>query len=298
MPGPVLSCQTMTISPPNTNTPNKQPNGFTRFLSNFVGKGGENIIFPLLGFSVIIFIWSIIAKLTEENISQLPSPIKTVEDSIPYLENFFSLTQGDEGIFWLTLFSLGRVAAGFIIATALAVPLGFWVGTSAKASKAITPLVQLGKPISPLAWLPVGIVIFSSFESQDLPAIFVIVVTSLWSTLINTALGVQAIPKDYWNVARVLKMPKMKVVTEIIFPSTLPYIFTGLRLSLGTAWLVIVAAEMLTGGTGIGFFVWDVYNTGDISLVLFSLLIIGVVGLVLDQIVAAVERFIVGRSNV
>ncbi|MEM9245894.1 MAG: ABC transporter permease subunit, partial [Cyanobacteria bacterium P01_F01_bin.153] len=117
------------------------------------------------------------------------------------------------------------------------------------------------------------------------------------STLINTALGVQKIPSDYWNVARVLKMSKLQVVMEIIIPSTLPYIFSGLRLSLGTAWLVIVAAEMLTGGTGIGFFVWDVYNTGDISLVVFSLLVIGVVGLLLDQFVAWVERMLIGQTT-
>lgn len=275
----------------------QSPPPFVQWLGKVVGKNGENIIFPLLGFIAVIFVWSVLAKLTENNISVLPGPVQTIQDSIPYLQNFFSTTQGDEGIFFLTLYSLLRVAAGFVIATAIAVPLGFWVGTSKAAEKILMPLVQLGKPISPLAWLPVGIVIFSAFESQDLPAIFVIVVTSLWSTLINTALGVKEIPKDYWNVARVLKMPKLKVVTEIIIPSTLPYIFTGMRLSLGTAWLVIVAAEMLTGGTGIGFFVWDVYNTGDISLVIFSLLIIGIVGLVLDQCVAAVERFVVGRSQ-
>ncbi|MEM6501288.1 MAG: nitrate ABC transporter permease [Cyanobacteria bacterium P01_C01_bin.89] len=275
----------------------KKPNGFVKFISKVLGRGGENIIFPALGFFAVLIVWSIVAALTADNLSKLPSIEKTIQDSIPYLENFFSTTTGDEGIFFLTLYSLGRVAIGFAIATVIAVPLGFWVGTSKKASKAIMPLVQIGKPISPLAWLPVGIVIFSSFENQDLPAIFVIVVTSLWSTLINTALGVQKIPSDYWNVARVLKMSKLQVVTEIIIPSTLPYIFSGLRLSLGTAWLVIVAAEMLTGGTGIGFFVWDVYNTGDISLVVFSLLVIGVVGLFLDQFVAWVERMLIGQTT-
>ncbi|MGD1938250.1 MAG: nitrate ABC transporter permease [Cyanophyceae cyanobacterium] len=275
----------------------KKANGFAKFISKFLGRGGENVIFPALGFFAVLIVWSIVAKLTEGNLSKLPSIEKTIQDSIPYLENFFSTTTGDEGIFFLTLYSLGRVAIGFAIATIIAVPLGFWVGTSQKASKAIMPLVQIGKPISPLAWLPVGIVIFSAFENQDLPAVFVIVVTSLWSTLINTALGVQKIPSDYWNVARVLKMSKLQVVTEIIIPSTLPYIFSGLRLSLGTAWLVIVAAEMLTGGTGIGFFVWDVYNTGDISLVVFSLLVIGVVGLLLDQFVAWVERMLIGQTT-
>lgn len=122
-------------------------------------------------------------------------------------------------------------------------------------------------------------------------------ITSLWATLINTALGVHNIPRDYWNVSRVLDLSRWQVVSQIMIPATLPYIFTGMRLSLGTAWLVIVAAEMLTGGTGIGFFVWDVYNTGDISLVILSLVIIGIVGLLLDQLVAWAERKVVGKMS-
>lgn len=266
-------------------------------LSKFFGPYGENVIYPALGFLVVIFVWSLVAWFTTQNDypSELPGPTQTLKDSIPYLQNFFSTKQGDEGIFFLVLLSLGRVAAGFIIATLIAVPLGFWVGASEKASKMITPLVQVAKPISPLAWLPIGITVFPG--GQNLPAIFVIVITSLWATLINTALGVQSIPKDYWNVSKVLALPRWQTVTQIMIPSTLPYIFTGMRLSLGTAWLVIVAAEMLTGGTGIGFFVWDVYNTGDISLVILSLVIIGLVGLLLDQAVAWLERTIVGQMK-
>ncbi|HIK33551.1 MAG TPA: nitrate ABC transporter permease [Oscillatoriales cyanobacterium M59_W2019_021] len=286
---------TVTTTPPTENK-------FAQTIGKILGKNGENIIFPALGFVAVIFFWSIVAKITEGNLSELPGPTQTFKDSLPYLGNAFSLKTGDEGIFFLTLLSLIRVAIGFTIATAIAVPLGFLVGTSKAASKMMTPLIQVGKPISPLAWLPVGIVVFSGLTdgfpksvAQNAPAIFVIVVTSLWPTLINTALGVQSIPKDYWNVSRVLKMPRMQVVKEIIIPSTLPYIFTGMRLSLGIAWLVIVAAEMLTGGTGIGFFVWDTYNTGEISLVILSLFIIGIVGLLLDQAVALVERSVVGR---
>jgi nitrate/nitrite transport system permease protein len=260
-----------------------------------LGRNGENVIFPLLGIFVLVIIWSIVAKTTEGKLSVLPNPIQTLRDSIPYLQNFFSLTQGDEGIFFLTLFSLGRVAVGFVIATLIAVPLGFLVGTSEKASKMIMPLVAIGKPISPLAWLPIGIVVF---PGKLAPAVFVIVITSLWPTLINTALGVASIPKDYWNVSRVLNLPKFNVVKEIMIPSTLPYIFTGLRLSLGIAWLVIVAAEMLTGTTGIGFFVWDTYNTGEISLVILSLFIIGIVGLLLDQLVALIQKLVVGNETV
>ncbi|MEY2978209.1 MAG: nitrate ABC transporter permease [Prochlorotrichaceae cyanobacterium] len=273
------------------------PNPVVKFIGNILGPGGSNIIFPALGFFLVLIIWSFTAWLTTQNDypSELPGVTKTIQDSLPYFQNFFSTKSGDEGVFILTALSLGRVAAGFVIATAIAVPLGFLVGTSEQASKMIMPLVQVGKPISPLAWLPVGITIFPG--GQNIPAIFVIVITSLWSTLINTALGVKAIPTDYWNVAKVLDLPKWKVVTEIMIPSTLPYIFTGMRLSLGTAWLVIVAAEMLTGGTGIGFFVWDVYNTGDISLVLLSLGIIGLVGLLLDQAVAFVERLVVGNIS-
>ncbi|MCW6036898.1 nitrate ABC transporter permease [Spirulina subsalsa FACHB-351] len=272
--------------------------------TQFLGRNGENIIFPALGFFALIILWSILAKLTEGKISELPNPSRTFEDSLPYLQNFFSQTQGDEGIFFLTLYSLVRVAFGFVIAMAIAIPLGFLIGTSRQAAKMMNPLIQLGKPISPLAWLPVGIVLFTALLegaprniAQNAPAIFVIVVTSLWPTLINTALGVKSIPKDYWNVSKVLKLSKPQVVTEIMIPSTLPYIFTGMRLSLGIAWLVIVAAEMLTGATGIGFFVWDTYNTGEISLVILSLFVIGIVGLLLDQLVAVVERFVVGKAQ-
>lgn len=286
---------TVTANPPTENK-------VAKLVGNILGKNGENIILPALGFVAVIFFWSIVAKITEGNLSSLPGPTQAFKDSLPYLGNSFSLKSGDEGILFLTLLSLIRVAIGFTIATAIAVPLGFLVGTSRVASKMMTPLIQIGKPISPLAWLPVGIVVFSGLTdgfpksvAQNAPAIFVIVVTSLWPTLINTALGVQSIPKDYWNVSRVLKMPKMQVVKEIIIPSTLPYIFTGMRLSLGIAWLVIVAAEMLTGGTGIGFFVWDTYNTGEISLVILSLFIIGIVGLLLDYAVAVVEKSVVGR---
>ncbi len=276
-------------------TEGKPTKPFPIDVSKILGKGGENIIFPLLGIFAVIILWSILAKTTEGKISVLPNPLQTLQDSLPYLENAFSTKQGDEGIFLLVLYSLGRVAAGFFIATLIAVPLGFLIGTSEKASKMMTPLIQIGKPISPLAWLPVGIVVL---PGQDAPAVFVIVVTSLWPTLVNTALGVRSIPTDYWNVAKVLKLSRHKVVTKIIIPSTLPYIFAGLRLSLGIAWLVIVAAEMLTGGTGIGFFVWDTYNTGEISLVILSLIIIGVVGLLLDQFVAFVERKVVGSVKI
>lgn len=273
-------------------------------IQKIVGRNGENIILPALGIFALIIIWSIIAKMTEGGISQLPSPIQTFEDSLPYLQNFFSTTQGDEGIFFLTLYSLLRVAVGFAIAVIIAVPLGFLIGTSEKAQKMLMPLVQIGKPISPLAWLPVGIVVSTALltdaprmVAQNTPAIFVIVVTSLWPTLINTALGVKSIPQDYWNVSKVLNLSRSKVVTKVMIPSTLPYIFAGMRLSLGIAWLVIVAAEMLTGGTGIGFFVWDTYNTGEISLVILSLFVIGIVGLLLDQFVAVIERFAFGKNN-
>lgn len=287
---------------PATRQQKKQETPTAQLMGRILGPGGENVIFPFLGFVCVLFVWSIVAKITEGNLSELPGPTKTFQDSLPYLQNFFSTKRGDEGIFFLTLYSLVRVAIGFTIATAIAVPLGFLVGTSRQAQKMMTPLIQVGKPISPLAWLPVGIVVFSGLTSdlpkvigQNAPAIFTIVVTSLWPTLINTALGVRSIPKDYWNVSRVLKMAKAQVVKEIIIPSTLPYIFTGMRLSLGIAWLVIVAAEMLTGGTGIGFFVWDTYNTGDISLVILSLFVIGIVGLLLDVAVASVERLVVGK---
>jgi nitrate/nitrite transport system permease protein len=170
----------------------------------------------------------------------------------------------------------------------------FLIGMSKSAMLAFNPIIQIFKPVSPLAWLPIAL---SIFNLADPSAIFVIFITSLWPTIINTALGVASVPQDYLDVARVLEMPRWRIITKIIWPASLPYIFTGLRISLGIAWLVIVAVEMLTGGTGIGFFVWDKWSRLNLSSVFLAVFVIGLTGLVLDFAVSKLQEFVTHRPT-
>lgn len=213
--------------------------------------------------------------------------------NLDYILNpFFRRGPGNLGIGWLLLASLRRVLLGFLLGTLVAIPVGFWIGLSPRAMMAINPLVQLFRPVSPVAWLPIALSIFNLANPS---AIFVIFITSLWPTVINTALGVASVPKDYLDVARVLEMPRWRQMYKIIWPASLPYIFTGLRLSLGIAWLVIVAVEMLTGGIGIGFFIWDEWNRLSLSSVFLAVIVIGVTGLVLDYAITLIQRWATHR---
>jgi nitrate/nitrite transport system permease protein len=174
----------------------------------------------------------------------------------------------------------------------VAIPLGFLIGTSKKAMMAINPIVQILRPVSPVAWLPIALAIFNLANPS---AIFVIFITSLWPTIINTALGVSNVSKEYIQVAQVLEMPRWRQMVKIILPASLPYIFTGLRISLGIAWLVIVAVEMLTGGIGIGFFVWDEWSRLNLNSVFLAILVIGSTGLVLDFLLGKLQQFVTHR---
>jgi nitrate/nitrite transport system permease protein len=179
-----------------------------------------------------------------------------------------------------------------VLGALVAIPIGFLIGMSKQAMLALNPVIQILKPVSPLAWLPIALSIFNLANPS---AIFVIFITSLWPTIINTALGVSSVSKDYIDVARVLEMPRWRQILKIILPASLPYIFTGLRISLGIAWLVIVAVEMLTGGIGIGFFVWDSWNRLNLSSVFLAVVVIGVTGLVLDYIVGKIQVWVTHR---
>jgi nitrate/nitrite transport system permease protein len=178
---------------------------------------------------------------------------------------------------------------GFLLGALVAIPLGFLLGMSRTALLILNPLIQIFKPVSPLAWLPIALTLFNL---ADPSAIFVIFITSLWPTIINTALGVSSVPKEYLDVAQVLEMPKARQIIKIILPASLPYIFTGLRISLGIAWLVIVAVEMLTGGVGIGFFVWDEWNRLNLSAVLLAVFVIGLTGLILDYLLGRIQIWV------
>jgi len=231
----------------------------------------------------------------------LPSPVETWEASKPYIvEPLAKRGELDQGILRFTWLSLKLVAQGYFLALLIGTPIGFFLGLSQRFTKAFDPIIQILRPVSPLAWLPLGMVLFSglkvldgdgrvSFGTSDAAALFTIAICAMWPTVLNTAVGVRAVPQDYLNVAKVLKLSRTKTLVKILIPSALPYMFTGFRLSLGIAWLVIVAVEMLIGKPGIGGFLWQQYNANSFAHIILSILTIGVVGYVLDRAMSIVE---------
>jgi len=252
----------------------------------------DTFLFPALGCLGIILLWWVVALANHE---LMPTPPEALIANLDYiLHPFYERGPGDLGVGWLLLASLRRVILGFSLGALVAIPLGFLIGMSRPAMLAFNPIIQIFKPVSPLAWLPISL---SLFNLADPSAIFVIFITSLWPTIINTALGVSSVPKDYLDVAQVLEMPRWRQITKIILPASLPYIFTGLRISLGIAWLVIVAVEMLTGGIGIGFFVWDEWSRLNLSSVFLAVFIIGLTGLILDYAVGKIQELVTHRPG-
>jgi nitrate/nitrite transport system permease protein len=238
---------------------------------------------PLCGIGLALVAW----WAASVAVPDLPSPMRTWEESKIYiLEPLAKRGESDQGIVLLAYYSLMRVARGFLLGIALATPLGFLLGVSPTLTKMFDPLMQVLRPISPLAWLPLGLVLFQKSEPA---ALFAIAICSMWPTVINTMMGVRAIPQDYWNVAKVLRLSRTTTFFKIIVPATLPYMFTGYRLSLGIAWLVIVASEMLTGTPGVGGFLWQEYNSLVYAHILLAIITIGVVGFVLDRLMGMAE---------
>ena len=236
------------------------------------------VVLPFFGFAVILGLWAIVAATFAHN---LPSPAKTWEISKPYVvEPFAKRGELDQGILRFTWYSLVLVAKGYTLALILGTPLGFLLGRSKLLSRGLDPVIQLLRPVSPLAWLPLGLVLF---EKSEPAALFTIAVCSMWPTVLNTAMGVRSIPKDYINVARMLELSPVQTFYKVLLPAALPYMFTGFRLSLGIAWLVIVAVEMLTGSPGVGGFLWQEYNSLIYEHILLCILTIGFVGLLLDR---------------
>jgi len=241
------------------------------------------LLLPLVGVGAALLVWWAASAF----VADLPSPLRTWEESKIYvLEPFEKRGESDQGIALLAFYSLKRVAQGFLLGIAIATPLGFLLGMSKTLSRMFDPVMQVLRPISPLAWLPLGLILFRKSEPA---ALFAIAVCSMWPTVINTMAGVRAIPQDYWNVARVLRLSPLTTFTKIVVPATLPYLFTGFRLSLGIAWLVIVASEMLTGTPGVGGFLWQEYNSLIYAHILLAILTIGVVGFVLDRLMGMAE---------
>jgi len=230
---------------------------------------------PLLGLVVFLIIWAAIAQM-----GTIPGPAKTWEAAKVVFSNpFYKNGPNDQGIAWKVGGSLSRVGIGFGLAALVGIPLGFMIGRFLFLRNMFEPVISLLRPVSPLAWLPIGLLVF---KGADPAAIWTIFISSIWPMVINTAVGVQRIPQDYLNVARVLKLSEWKVFSKILFPAVLPYMLTGVRLSIGIAWLVIVAAEMLTGGVGIGFWVWDEWNNLKVENIIIAIFVIGVIGLLLE----------------
>jgi nitrate/nitrite transport system permease protein len=239
---------------------------------------------PLFGIAILVGIWALLTMKS----TTFPTPWATFKEAVVvFSDPFYIKGPNDQGIGWNILFSLERVAVGFGLAAVVGIPMGFMIGRFKVLNSMVSPLISLLRPVSPLAWLPIGLLVF---KAANPAAIWTIFICSIWPMIINTAVGVQRVPADYLNVARVLKLSEWKVMTRILFPAVLPYMLTGVRLSVGTAWLVIVAAEMLTGGVGIGFWVWDEWNNLNVKHILIAIFVIGVVGLLLEWLLISLAK--------
>jgi nitrate/nitrite transport system permease protein len=242
------------------------------------------ILAPLAGIGFLVGIWALLTLKS----TAFPTPAATFAEAVKvFSDPFYRNGPNDQGIGWNVLFSLQRVALGFGMAAAVGIPLGFLIGRFAILNRMVSPVVSLLRPVSPLAWLPIGLLVF---QAANPAAIWTIFICSIWPMIINTAVGVQRVPEDYMNIAKVLNLSEWKVITRILLPAVLPYMLTGVRLSVGTAWLVIVAAEMLTGGVGIGFWVWDEWNNLNVTHILIAIFVIGTVGLLLESILIGIAK--------
>jgi nitrate/nitrite transport system permease protein len=264
---------------------NNSPSLFSKLLST---PKTRRVIAPMITVLVLLTIWQLFTLSPEAN---LPGPIKVVQQTWELIINpFFDKGGSNKGLFWQIWASIQRVIQGFALAAVVGVSIGILVGTSELLFDAFDPIFQVLRTIPPLAWLPISL---AAFQQSNPSAIFVIFITSIWPIIINTITGVQQIPQDYVNVSKVLQLSRKEYFLEVVFPATVPYIFTGLRIGIGLSWLAIVAAEMLIGGVGIGFFIWDAWNAANISQIIIALLYVGLVGLMLDKIIAFVATRIV-----
>jgi len=247
----------------------------------------QSVLPPLLVLALLMAAWEYLASGPG---ATLPPPSKVWTDSYDLIvDPFFDRGGLDKGLFWHLAASLQRVALGFTIAAVVGVMVGLLIGTSDFAMRGLDPIFQVLRTVPPLAWLPLSL---AAFREAQPSAIFVIFITSVWPIIINTAVGVRNVPQDYRNVAAVIRLRGPAYWWRIVLPAAAPYIFTGLRIGIGLSWLAIVAAEMLIGGVGIGFFVWDAWNSSNLSDIIVALIYVGLVGFVLDRIVALAGRIV------
>ncbi len=257
-------------------------------------KYGSNVIPPIVAIFIFCVIWQLFSS------ESFPGPLKVIEDSFTErdgirLINPFFIQGQNKGLFWQVLASLQRVAIGYTMAAIVGVVVGIITGVSVTMHRALDPIFQFLRTVPPLAWVPISL---AALRQNEPAALFVIFITAVWPILINTAVGVQQIPQDYNNVAKVLKLSKQKYFFKILLPAALPYIFTGLRIAVGLSWLAIIAAEIVMSGvTGIGLFIWDAYQNNYVSEIILALLYIGGVGFTLDRLIGFISTLIVPEEQ-
>lgn len=267
------------------------PSPIARWLKSSKGHS-RKVVLGVIGVLAVLLFWELIC-LT--GLVPLPAPTQVLSDTWPLIvDPFFDNGGTDVGLGWQILASLKRVAIGFSLSAIVGITLGMVIGSSPVIYEALDPVLQVLRPVPPLAWLPISL---AALRDNEPAAIFVIFITAVWPIIINTTVGVQQIPQDYKNVARVLRLSRKDYFFNVLFPSTVPYVFTGLRIGIGLSWLAIVAAEMLIGGVGIGFFIWDAWNSSLISEIILAVIYVGLVGLLLDRLVAMIGRLVIHNGE-
>ncbi len=246
----------------------------------------KTLVPPIIGIALFIVGWTILSHFRPN----LPNPLVTAQAAMALFSSpFYVESANDQGIGWNILSSLGRVGTGFGLAALIGIPLGFIIGRVTFVNNMLSPIISILRPVSPLAWLPIGMVVF---QSSNPASIWVIFISSIWPIILNTSAGVSQVPQDYLNVARVLRLSEWKIFTKILLPASLPYLLTGIRLSVGVAWLVIVAAEMVSGGKGIGFWIWDEYQNSQYAHIIVGIFVVGILGLLIEKILIMLTKLI------
>ncbi len=264
----------------------KTPLPAAPLLARLAGPAAK-VLPPVITLGLVLLLWEIVCSSPT---SSLPPPSRVVSDTWELIVDPFHRGSGlDQGLFWHIFASLKRVAFGYAIAAVVGVAVGTLIGRSIWAMRGLDPLFQVLRTVPPLAWLPLSL---AGFHDGQTSAVFVIFITAVWPVVINTAVGIRNIPTDYQNVAKVLQLNPFEYFAKIMIPAAAPYIFTGLRIGIGLSWLAIVAAEMLIGGVGIGFFIWDAWNSSLISDIILALIYVGIVGFILDRFVALLSRVV------
>jgi nitrate/nitrite transport system permease protein len=282
---PATAVPASTAAPVVTMKP-KRPPRIERYLK-MAKETAVRVVPPLIVVALLMLFWELVCRRTG---STLPPPSKVYKDTKGLIfDPFFDRGGIDKGLFWHLSASLQRVALGYSLAAVAGIALGTLVGQSVWAMRGLDPIFQVLRTIPPLAWLPLAL---AAFRDGQPSAIFVIFITSIWPIIINTAVGIRNIPQDYRNVAAVVQLNPLEFFWKIMIPAAAPYIFTGLRIGIGLSWLAIIAAEMLIGGVGIGFFIWDAWNSSHISEIILALFYVGIIGFVLDRLIAGMAKIV------